>query len=253
MSLPTVCSVGTSDPWNAAGLGLDILALWECGARPVTVVAASRLRTRAASASMFELPPELIAAQFAALASAPLSAYRVGALAGARAAGAVASALAGNALPLVYDPVLSASAGGTFADAETRAAIRTALVPRAHILTPNAAEAAELLGSPVGANAAELGEAARALRALGAHAVLVTGGDLAGAPIDVLADGAGTVAYEEERIPGAMRGTGCLLACALAAALAQGKDVRAAVAQARAFVRRKLREAVRLGPFRVAY
>jgi hydroxymethylpyrimidine/phosphomethylpyrimidine kinase len=82
---------------------------------------------------------------------------------------------------------------------------------------------------------------------------LITGGDLPGSPVDVLADADGLVEFEEERIPGDMRGTGCLLAAALAAGLARGVALRTAVREARAFVRRKLSAAERLGPFRVAY
>ncbi len=253
MSRPVVCAVGTTDPWNAAGLGLDLLALWECGARPVSVVAAVSAQDAAGLRDLVAIPPATVAAQFAALAGAPIAAYRVGALAGAANVLAVAAALARNDRPVVYDPVLAASAGGTFADAEARLALRGALIPRARILTPNAAEAAALLDVPVPATRAEFASAAVALRALGAQAVLVTGGDLPGAPLDVLADADGVLMFEEPRIPGELRGTGCLLAAALAAALAQGKDVREAVREARAFVRRKLSAAVRLGPFRVAY
>jgi len=248
-----VCSIGTTDAWNAAGLGLDLLALWECGVRPLSVVAGVSAQDEAGIRALFPLPPEAIAAQFAALAKAPIAAYRIGALLDAPSVAAVAAGLSGNDLPVVYDPVLAASAGGEFADAPTRSAIRSALLPRARVLTPNLREAALLLDGPVSASPAGLADAARALRALGAGAVLITGGDLPGSPIDVLADAEGVVEFEEARIPVDMRGTGCLLAAALAAALARGSDLRAAVREARAFVRGKLSAAVRLGPFRVAY
>ena len=253
MNRPVVCSVGTTDPWNAAGLGLDLLALWECGVRPVSVVAAVSAQDASGLRDLVALSAATIAAQFAALAEAPIAAYRVGALAGAPGVAAVAAALAQNDRPVVYDPVLAASAGGTFANAETLRAVRATLVPRARILTPNAAEAAALLGAQMFSTRADLADAARALRALGAQAVLITGGDLPGPPLDVLADAAGVVEFEAARIPGEMRGTGCLLAAALAAALARGEDVRSAVQTARAFVRRKLEDPARLGPFRVAY
>ncbi len=253
MSKPAVCSIGTTDPWNAAGLGLDLLALAECGVRPLAVVAGVSAQDASGIRGLFPLSPEAIAAQFAALADAPVAAYRVGALLEARGVSAVAAGLRERAAPIVYDPVFSASAGGSFVDASTIDAILAGLLPLARILTPNAAEAGRLLGTPPPTTPAELGEAAQALRARGARAVLVTGGDLPGAPLDVLADGDGVIEFKEPRIPGEMRGTGCLLAAALAAALAHGRDLRAAVAEARAFVRRKLSAAERFGPFRVAY
>ncbi len=253
MNKPAVCSIGTTDPWNAAGLGLDLLALAECGVRPLGIVAGVSAQDGSGIRGLFPLSPEAIAAQFASLASVPIAAYRVGALLEARGVLAVATGLRERDAPIVYDPVFSASAGGSFVDDATIDAILFGLLPLARILTPNAVEAGRLLGTPAPATRAELGEAAQALRARGAGAVLVTGGDLPGAPLDVLADAGGVVEFEEPRIPGEMRGTGCLLAAALAAALAHGRDLRDAVADARAFVRRKLSVAERFGPFRVAY
>jgi hydroxymethylpyrimidine/phosphomethylpyrimidine kinase len=86
----------------------------------------------------------------------------------------------------------------------------------------------------------DLVPAATALRALGARAVLLKGGHLAGEPTDVLADGDGVEVFSEPRIAGDMRGTGCTLAMALACALARGDDVRNAVRFARGVVREKL-------------
>jgi len=253
MSRPVVCSIGTTESWNAAGLGLDLLALWECGVRPVSVVAGVSAQDESGIRALFSLGPEAIAAQFAALSQASIAAFRIGALLDPAGVAAVAAGVARRDAPVVYDPVLAASAGGSFADAATLAAMRGELLPKTGVLTPNAAEAALLLGTAKIAARADLAGAAQALRALGAGAVLITGGDLPGSPVDLLADSNGVVEFEEERIPGEMRGTGCLLAAALAAALARGVELRAAVREARAFVRSKLSAAVRLGPYRVAY
>lgn len=253
MSRPVVCSVGTAEAWNAAGLGLDLLALWECGVRPVSIVAGVSAQDEGGIRALFPMSPEAIAAQFAALSRAGIAAYRIGALLDPAGVRAVADGVARSTGPVVYDPVLAASAGGSFADDPTLATMRSELLPKTYLLTPNAGEAGLILGSAKIATRAGLAEAAQALRALGPQAVLITGGDLPGSPADVLADADGVVEYEEERIPGEMRGTGCLLAAALAAALARGVALRVAVPQARAFVRSKLSAAVRLGPFRVAY
>jgi len=247
-----VCSVGTTEPWNAAGLGLDLLALRECGARPVTVVAGVSAQDAGGIRALFPVPPAAIAAQFAALAAVSIAAYRIGALLDEPGIAAVARGLRPGP-PAVYDPVLTASAGGRFADAAARAAILRILLPRTRILTPNDGEAELLLGAPVVPTAQGRAAAAQALRALGADAALITGGDLEGIPVDVLADADGVVEFAEPRIPGELRGTGCLLAAALAAALARGAPLRGAVAEARAFVRSKLASATQLGPFRVAY
>ena len=251
--IPAVVSIGTLDPWNAAGLGLDIRALAECGVRPLSVAAGFSAQDERGVHAQFALPPEAIAAQFAALASAPVAAYRIGALLDAAGVAAVARALAGVRVPVVYDPVFAPSAGGSFADDATVAAVRERLLPRVTIVTPNLAEAARLLGSARPAERSEMLATARALQRLGPSAVLLTGGHLPGRPLDVLAGAAGSAEFEAERIAGEMRGTGCLLAAALAAALAHGRSLRVAVEEARAFVRTKLRAAQTFGPQRVAY
>jgi len=248
-----VCSIGTTDPWNAAGLGLDIRVLAECGARPLTIVAGVSAQDAGGLRALFPLPAEAIAAQFAALAEASIAAYRIGALLDAASVVAVVAGLGASRAAVVYDPVLAASAGGRFADESTLAAIRTLLLPRADVVTPNASEAALLAEATFAGDAEGMAAAAVALRARGARAVLVTGGDLSGAPVDVLLDDAGSERFSGERIAGTMRGTGCVLSAALAASLAHGHDLRTAVRDARAFVRKKLLAPASFGPFRLAY
>jgi hydroxymethylpyrimidine/phosphomethylpyrimidine kinase len=248
---PIVCSIGTTDPWNAAGLGLDLWALRECGARAVSVVVAVSAQDAGGVHALAPLAPEMIAAQFASLAALPIAAYRVGALAGAAAVSAVAAAVRSRPAPLVLDPVLAASGGGEFAGEATIAALLAELIPLAALLTPNLSEAARLTGLAVG-SLEEMTAAAARLGAAG-PAVLVKGGHLGGAPVDLLWSAGASEAFAGERIPATLRGTGCLLAAAAAAELAKGATIRQAVVRARAFVRAKLEAAVELGPMRVAY
>lgn len=250
---PVVCSVGATDPWNAAGLGLDVRALAECGARPVSVVCAVTAQDQRGVSAASAVPPETIAAQFTALAGARIAAFRIGALVDARSVAPIAAALARWNVPVVYDPAFAPSAGGSFAGSYVVAAARAALLPLATVVTPNLAEAARLLDSTVPNNVDAMRAAARALVGLGARAALVTGGHLAGAPADVLFDGKNEAVFEDSRLPAALRGTGCLLAAALAAALARGLPLEAAVEAARSFVRRKIAGARRFGPMYVAY
>ncbi|GAC1302485.1 MAG: bifunctional hydroxymethylpyrimidine kinase/phosphomethylpyrimidine kinase [Vulcanimicrobiaceae bacterium] len=254
-----VCCVGTTEPWNVAGLGLDIRALAACEARALTVVAGVSAQDALGIRAARAVPADLIAAQFAALERAPIAAFRVGALLDADSVRCVAAALAARqaahgAVPVVYDPVVAASAGGTFADAATLAAIVRDLLPLAAVVTPNLAEAAVLLGVDArGATVELLARWARELVARGARSALVTGGHLAGDPVDVLVDAAGEARFGGARLPGDLRGTGCLLACALAAGLARGEPLRDAVAAARAFVRARFAAALDIGGMRGAY
>jgi hydroxymethylpyrimidine/phosphomethylpyrimidine kinase len=96
-------------------------------------------------------------------------------------------------------------------------------------------------------------QAARALVSLGTPAVLVTGGDLPGRAVDVLVDAEGSVVFEAPRLPGTLRGTGCLLSCGIAAALAHGATLRDAVAQGRDFVRERFEHASDIAGMRTAY
>ncbi len=241
-----VCAVGTTDPWNAAGLGLDVRALAECGARAVMVVAGVSAQDAAGLRVLHAVPPEVIGAQFEALRSLPIAAYRVGALPEAAIA-TVAERLRAVGVPVVYDPVLAPTAGGTFVAGVD--AVR-ALIARATIVTPNVDEAVRLAGIERGDDEATMRAAAQELAALGNVSVLVTGGRRGDSAFDIYFDGAFEV-FEHPAVATEMRGTGCLLADALAAALARGEPPRAAVATARAYVRRKLESARELGSMRV--
>ncbi len=258
MSEPLVCCIGTTEPWNVAGLGLDVRALAACGARAVSVVAGVSAQDGRGSGAASAVTPELIAAQFLALERAPIAAIRIGALLDAPSVAAVAAALAvrlqaSGAVPVVYDPVLASSAGWVFALDATVAALLRELVPLTTVLTPNLAEAARLVGRSEGDATPEImARWGHALVAAGAASALVTGGHLAD-PVDVLVDAAGEVRYAQPRLPGELRGTGCLLACALAAALGRGESLRVAVETARAFVRARFASAREIGGMRAAY
>ncbi|MFZ1124490.1 MAG: PfkB family carbohydrate kinase [Candidatus Baltobacteraceae bacterium] len=251
---PVVCSIGTTDPWNVAGLGLDLRALPECGARAVTVVAGVSAQDERGVRAVHAIPAATVTAQLAALQGARIAAYRIGALLDAATVRAVARHMRGADVPVVYDPVFAPSGGGQFADEGVLRAVRERLLPVVTVVTPNLSEAATLLGAPAAADAAGMAAAAQALLTFGPRAALVKGGHLRGAALDVLADRTGTQSFSGPRIAGSMRGTGCLLAAALAAALARGLALDQAVVEARAFVRRKFEHAVEAGAaMRAAY
>lgn len=252
MNEPIVCSIGCTDPWNAAGLGLDIRALAECGAYPVTVVAGITAQNRAGVSAASPTPPDLLAAQFASLAEAGIAAYRIGALLDIPTVTLVAEYLAGTRVPAVYDPVFAPSGGGSFAGAAVCDAIRERLVPIVAVVTPNLGEAALLAGREV-SDVREMESAGRDFVARGAGAALIKGGHLRDSLADVLVDDAGTVVYEDRRLGAGLRGTGCLLAASLAVSLARGEPLRDAVATARTFVRTKIAHPQTRGGMSLAY
>jgi len=254
---PVVVSIGATEPWNVAGLGLDVRALAACGARPLSVVAGVTAQDRAGLRAAAPIAPGLIAAQLDALADAEIAAVRIGALLDPPSVAAVAAWLRESGPrtrgPVVYDPVLGPSGGGTFADDATLASLVSDLVPLATVVTPNLAEIARLTGVAVPATPDAMAAAGRVLRASGAAAVLVTGGHLAAEPVDVLIWAGGERRFAAPRLAGSLRGTGCLLACALAVSLARGDSLPQAIEAARTFVRDRFVHAVEVAGMRVAY
>jgi len=249
----TVLSIGTTHPWNAAGVGLDLLVGAELGVRVLTVVCAVSAQDDQELHALHAVPAEIVRAQLAAIPWERVDAIRAGAIGSAEGAYAVAQAAGTCDAPLAVDPVFSATLGGRLAGEPAMRAIRDALatLPTA-IVTPNIAEAGALLGGRE-VTRENIEACAAELQSRGARAVLLKGGHLEGPPLDVLASADGIVRFEGERIDADMRGTGCTLAMALACALARGEELAAAVSFARAFVRGKIERAVQLGAMRMAY
>ncbi len=195
------------------------------------------------------MPPAFVRAQLdAVLGDVGADAVKTGMLRDARTVDAVADRLiAYGRPPLVIDPVITAKDGTTLLGPAGVRALRARLVPLATVITPNRAEAAALTGVALADDRATI-EAARALRALGARAVVVTGGDRAGDASDLLLTDDGAVWLRARRVPGAAaHGTGCTFAAAIAAELAKGVSIRDAVGRAKRYVTRCIRRAQAIG------
>lgn len=252
--MTTVLSIGTTHPWNIAGIGLDLLVGAELDVRVLTVCTAASAQDERGLHALETLSADVVRAQLAAVLTMHLDAVRVGALTSPELVLLVAATLRGVPdLPVVVDPVMSASRGGTLADEPAIAMLRDeiATLPNV-ILTPNVPEAVALLGGR-NVDRETLMQTAADLRALGSQAVLLKGGHLDGDPTDVLATADDIAVFEAPRIPGDVRGTGCLLAMSLACALGRREGLRDAIAFARSFVRKKIAGAREFGGLRVAY
>ena len=233
-----VVSIGTSHPWNVAGIGRDLIVGEHLGARVFTAIAGVSAQDGRGTVVVQPISSDLLAAQLAALPWDAAGAVRVGALPTRDAVHGVVASLRAHAwLPAVIDPVFAASGGGELNEPAARDALRDELATLGNVvLTPNLAEAATLLATgPIERDG--IAAAASKLRARGALAVLLKGGHLDGDPADALATAAGVEIFTEPRIAGRMHGTGCTLAMALACELARGAAVTDAVRAARAYVR----------------
>ena len=241
-TLTVLCSIGTTHPWNIAGVGLDARIARRMNARHVAVIAGVSAQGSGESAAA-PLEAELVSAQIRAVRDVKPDAYRIGALLSAETIAAVGNALAGVRVPIVCDPVIVTSEGLRFADDATIVAMRD-LFARCTLVTPNLDEASRLCGFPVKDRATMAGAAHTLVERDGARAALVTGGHLTAEATDVLYASGTTTVFEGSQLRGGMRGTGCALASAAAIGLARGANVADAIASARALVRDAIEHAV---------
>ncbi len=156
---------------------------------------------------------------------------------------AVADGLAGRDVPVVLDPVMVAKSGDRLIDDAAIAALRDRLLPMATVLTPNLPEAARLLGRMVADDATGIAAQGQALRAMGPAWVLMKGGHAEGTTCTDRLIGPDGACHDHSAPRIATRnthGTGCTLSAAIAAGLALGLDVPAAVDRAHAWLHRAI-------------
>jgi hydroxymethylpyrimidine/phosphomethylpyrimidine kinase len=235
-SPPIVLTFAASDPTGGAGMQADLLAMASLGCHPLSVLTAITAQDTRGVDGLLALEPAWIARQARLLlADMPVAAFKIGVLGSARNAEAVAAILADHPrTPVVLDPVLASGRGDPLSDSETVGTLRSALLPRTTVLTPNSVEARRLA---LAAPDADLPGCARALSDLGCRYVLVTGTHEAGAKVvNTLYDATGKLREDGwPRLPGEFHGSGCTLASALAAFLARGMAVPDAAREAQAY------------------
>jgi hydroxymethylpyrimidine/phosphomethylpyrimidine kinase len=238
---PVVLTFAASDPTGGAGLQADLLTLASLGCHPLSVLTALTAQDTRGVDALLAVDPEWIARQArCVLADIPVAAFKLGVLGSARNADAVAAILAAHPrAPVVLDPVLASGRGDALSDEETLQALRTAVLPRATVLTPNSLEARRLARA---APDAALADCARALTDLGCAFVLITGTHEPGADVvNALYDARGLVREDRwPRLPGSYHGSGCTLASAVAAYLAKGMDVPTAARAAQEYTWKSL-------------
>ncbi|MGI3776502.1 MAG: bifunctional hydroxymethylpyrimidine kinase/phosphomethylpyrimidine kinase [Janthinobacterium lividum] len=245
-----VLVVAGSDSGGGAGVQADIKAISAMGAYAATALTALTAQNTLGVQGVLGVPAAFVTLQMrSVLDDLGADAVKTGMLADRSVIEAVAEALRTvPGVPLVLDPVMVAKGGQSLLDPAAVAALVHDLLPSAAVVTPNLPEAEALTGAPV-ADVAAMHRAAERLLRMGAAAVLLKGGHLPGGMLtDLLATPDRTTAFEQPRVPTRhTHGTGCTLASALAAGLAQGMDLPVAVARARAYVRAAIETAPGLG------
>ena len=250
-----VLIVAGSDSGGGAGVQADIKAVTALDAFAATAITALTAQNTLGVHGVEPVPVDFIKAQMVAvLDDIGADCIKTGMLHDAPVIEAVAEVLAGHGathgadMPLVVDPVMVAKGGAKLLDEGAVAALKSLLLPKATLATPNLPEAEALLDSAID-GAQHMEEAARALLDLGPAAVLLKGGHLEGdTVVDVLVTSDGVQRFEEPRIDTRhTHGTGCTLASAIAAGLAQGLALTPAVVRGRAYVRKAIATAPGFG------
>lgn len=237
--IANILSVAGSDPSGGAGIQADLKAISANGAYAMAAVTALTAQNTQGVSGVHLVPPDFVADQIRAVFDdVRVDAVKVGMIATAEIAEAVAGSLEGRGVPVVLDPVMIAKGGAPLLQEDAVSVVRDRLLPLASVLTPNLPEAAHLLGAPVAAERDAMVAQGRALCALGATSVLMKGGHLDGAESpDCLVTPEAVHWFEGARVETKnTHGTGCTLSAALAAQLGQGLAVADAVRVAKAYV-----------------
>lgn len=244
-----VLIIAGSDSGGGAGIQADIKTVTALGGHAATAVTAITVQNTLGVSGVHPVPLEVVAAQArAVLEDIGADVVKTGMLGDRATVELVAALLDEAAVPAVIDPVMVAKGGHPLLASDAVAAVRDLLVRRAALLTPNAPEAEALSGLTV-ADLDGQKRAGEALLALGARAVLMKGGHVPGERVvDLLLTPEGETTLEGPRIETRhTHGTGCTLASACAAGLAQGLDLTDAVTRAWAYTAEAVRRAPGLG------
>jgi hydroxymethylpyrimidine/phosphomethylpyrimidine kinase len=254
-SPPRLLTIAGSDSGGGAGIQADLKAFARCGAHGMSAITAITAQNTVAVTGVYPLPPEAIVAQVRAVAEdIGVDAVKIGMLGTSETIAAVEQALdlVGD-VPVVLDPVMVAESGARLLDEDAEDALRTRLLPRVTVITPNVPEARALADANAEAlpaagltpAEAEPADLARAIHALGPANVVVTGGHREQA-IDTFFDGERVVELPGERYPeGAAHGSGCTHSSALAAHLALGLDPLEAARRAKLIASEAVRDGLR--------
>jgi len=247
---PIALTIAGSDSSGGAGIQADLKTFSALGVYGASVITALTAQNTRGVSAIHDVPDDFITAQMAAVfEDLDVKAVKIGMLSRPGAIGAVAAGLETWArCPVVLDPVMVAASGARLLSPDSVSSLIAELLPRADLITPNLPEAAVLLGTDMATEEAGMVRQAEALLRLGAKAVLVKGGHGTGTQsLDILATPSGIVRLAAPRLATMnTHGTGCTLSSAIAAGLARGDGLEAAVKAAKAYIGGAIAHADRL-------
>ena len=249
--LPRALTIAGSDSGGGAGIQADLKTFFALGCHGMSALTALTAQNTVAVSAIHEVPPEFVIAQIDAVVSdIGVDAAKTGMLASAAIVDAVAKAVEVHGIEhLVVDPVFVSKHRDHLLAPDAVTALVDRLLPLAEVVTPNLYEAQGLVGGAEITSATGMREAALALHAKGPRYVVIKGGHLPGdAATDVVYDGERFTELTGPRFDTEdTHGTGCTLSAAIAARLAHGDEVPAAIRAAKEFVSGAIERSLRIG------
>jgi hydroxymethylpyrimidine/phosphomethylpyrimidine kinase len=250
MPTPIALTIAGSDSSGGAGVQADLKTFAAFGVYGASAITALTAQNTSGVAGIHHVPSDFVTAQIDAVFSdLDVNAVKIGMVAQRATIEAIMATLdRWSPKHVVLDPVMVASSGDRLLDPGAVEALRTMLIPRALLITPNLPEAAALLDEPVAVSQDAIESQGRRLLAMGCRMVLIKGGHGQGAEsIDYLVGGDGIVALAAPRIATKnTHGTGCSLSSAIAAGLAKGEQLETAVRHAKTWISAAIAAADRL-------
>ena len=246
---PIVLVFAATDPSGGAGLQADIMTLSSMGCHPLSVVTAVTIQDTTGVDDVSPIDAESVIDQArCVLEDMPVAAFKIGLLGSIEQIAAIAEVVSDYPeVPLVLDPVLASGRGDELVSEEMVIALKELLIPQTTILTPNSLEARRLAADE--GEGLDLAECAKRIIASGCEYVLVTGThENTPQVVNTLYGQNGVVRSDSwQRLPGTYHGSGCTLASAIAATIANGLEVSDAVKDAQEYTWQTLKAAFRPG------
>lgn len=251
---PIVLSFAANDPSGGAGLQADLLTIASLGCHPLSVMTAITVQDTAGVDEVMPLDPEWVADQArAVLEDMPVHVFKIGLLGSVEIIAAIAEVISDYPhIPLVMDPVLTSGRGDELANEEMIDAMRELLLPQVTILTPNSLEARHLAlqeESDSSETRLDLSLCAQRLLNMGCEYVLITGTHENTVQVtNTLYAADGVVRTDHwERLENNYHGSGCTLASAIAASLANGLSISDSILEAQDYTWHTLQAGFRPG------
>lgn len=244
-----ILTIAGSDPSSGAGIQGDIRTFGAHGIYGLCVVTAITSQNTRRFLGARPVSPSLVKSQLrSVLEDFHIDAIKIGMVYDRQTIRAIHSEISETKAPIILDPIFESTTGGTLQRGDALSDFKRLLIPIAHTITPNAAEAEKISGIKI-RSLKDMKSAAKKIQRMGARNVVVKGGHFLSGPkvTDILLAGAKFHIFSHDRIKAENHGGGCTFSAALCASIARGKSIADAVDHARLYTIESMKNAARVG------